>query len=47
MFKEKINNTFQILANAGITKKFLYANAETPNSFDIPIDEIVKKLDII
>ena len=46
MFREKIENTFQILANAGITRNFLYSKAETPNSFNIPIDEIVKKLDI-
>ena len=47
MFREKIERTFEILANNGITKEFLYKNAEQQNEFNIPIEEVAKKLNIV
>jgi len=43
---KEVENTFEILANKGITREFLYKDAEKTDKFKIPIENVTKILGI-
>ena len=46
MFFDAVENTFKILEERGITREFLYGNAEQKDGFNIPFDKLFEKLGI-
>jgi len=46
MMSEEVKNTFKILENNGVTKEFLYKDAETKDSFNISLQGLCDKLGI-
>ena len=46
MFFDAVENTFKILEEKGITREFLYGNAEQKDGFNIPFDKLFEKLGI-
>ena len=46
MFFDAVENTFKILEEKGITREFLYRNAEQKDGFNIPFDKLFEKLGI-
>ena len=46
MFFDAVENTFKILEEKGITREFLYGNAEQKDGFNIPLEEVCQKLGI-
>ena len=46
MMSEEVKNTFKILADKGITREFLYKNAETKDSFNISLQGLCDELKI-
>lgn len=46
MMSKEVKSTFKILADKGITKEFLYKDAETTDSFNVSLQGLCDKLKI-